>query len=101
RHGRSLRQLPRLDPLFACPRDAVGGGAGAAGDDLAQLGADEVQADAVVGREALGEAVVDELAVAGPARRLAVVVRARAAGQEAETVAHAFELRPERVGDPR
>ena len=87
-----------VEPLFAVARDAVGRRAGTAADDLLQLGADVVQRDAVVGRDAVGEPAVDELAVARPAALLSVVVRARAAGQEAEAV-HRLELRPERVRD--
>src|SRR5512133_261646 len=73
---------------------------GTARDDLVQLRADKVQADAVVGSEALGESSLDQLVVARPAALLAVVVRARAAGQPAEAV-HPVELRTERVGDGR
>ena len=71
----ALGELARVERLFALPRDAIGGRAGAAGDDLDQLRADVVQRDAVVGGDALREAGVDELAVArdgaAPRRRSA------------------------------
>src|SRR4051794_16498841 len=94
-------QLARSEPLLARSRHAVGRRTGPACDDLAQLVADEVEPHAVVGREPFREAAVDELAVARAAALLAVVVRARAAGNEPEPVLHALELRAERVGHAR
>src|SRR4029453_7591704 len=69
-------ELARVEALLAVARDAEGCCARAAGHDLTQLGADVVEADAVLRRDALGEAAVDELPVARAAERLAVVVRA-------------------------
>ena len=57
-----------------------------------------MDADAVVGRDPRRKSVRDELRVDGSAHLLPVVVRTGAAGDEAEPVAHARELRPERVG---
>ena len=85
RRPRRLEQR-RRERLCASSSDAVGRRAGPARDDLLELGSDVVEPDAVVGGDALGKARRHELAVARPARRLAVVVRARAAGQEAEAV---------------
>ena len=71
-----LSELARVEPLLAVARDAVGRRAGPARHDLAQLGADVVEPDAVVRRDALREAAVDELAVA----RAAAAPRRRSAG---------------------
>src|SRR5581483_11814326 len=92
------RQLPRLEPLLAVTGDAVRGSAGTTRDDLSQLRTHVVQAYTVVGGHSGGKATGDELVVSRPPTLLAVVVGAGTAGEEAEA-AHAFELRPERVGD--
>ena len=67
-------------------------------DDLVQVGADEVRAGGVVERDPGGEAFAHEPLVDGTTQHLAVVMRARAARQKPEAVAHPGEPRPERVG---
>src|SRR6185312_925183 len=95
----SALEPTRLERLLARGRDPVGTGAGARANHLRQLGAVEAQRDQVVGGQPRREALLaDEPRVDRPTLALAVVVRAGAAGQEAEPVAHPFELRAERVG---
>src|SRR4051812_35971302 len=86
-------ELACIETLLACSGHPIRRCTGPARDDLAQLVADEVEPHAVVGREPFREAAVDELAVARAAALLAVVVRARTAGNEPEPVLHALELR--------
>src|SRR5438093_954701 len=76
----AANELSRGETLLAVAADPVRRRAGPARHHLAELGADVVEADAVLRRDPLREAVVDELAVARPAQLLAVVVRAGTAG---------------------
>src|SRR5690242_4831832 len=92
---RVLPELPRLNRVLALGRDAVGAGAGPRGGDLGELRPVEAEGDAVVGGEPGRVALADEALVHRPPLGLAVVVRTRAPGQEAEAVAHPLELRPE------
>src|SRR5581483_10280758 len=103
RHGarRDARlEHAHVEGRLAARVDAVDAGALARRERRVQLGADVVNAREVVGGDAGREAFADELRVAGPPQLLAVVVRAGAARQEAESVPHALELRAERVGHP-
>src|SRR5207248_4103685 len=90
---------PPVERSLAAAIDPVCRSSRTNGNDLRELGAAEAQPDAVVCGDSRRKAVVDELAVARPAAFLAVVVRARAPGEEAEPVSHPFQLRAERVGD--
>src|SRR5207248_1720493 len=83
--------------LFAITRDAVRSRTGTARHDLRDLRSRIVDAHTIVGRDTLGEAALDQLAVARTAQLLAVVVRARTPGQEPEAL-HPVELRAERIG---
>ena len=74
-HQVALSRFAGVEALLAVARDAIGRRAGPARDDLAQLGADVVEPDAVVGCDAFREPAVDKLAKARPAELLAVVVR--------------------------
>src|SRR5256885_392957 len=78
----------------------IGAGARTNADGLGEFRTDEVHADAVVGGNAGRKAIGDEPRVDRPPQLLAVVVWTGAAGNEAESVAHARELWSERVGDP-
>ena len=101
-------RAPRADraPRAAAPRAAPRPPArrdtprapGLARHDLDQLRALVERRRGVVAGDPGREAVAYEARVHRPAALLAVVVRARAARQEAEPVAHPGELRPERVG---
>src|SRR5262249_60692687 len=87
----------RLDRRLAAALDTIRIRALSHAHGLLQLGSDEVETDSVVGRETRREVACDELLVDRAPALLAVVVRARAPGQEAEPVAHPLELRAERV----
>src|SRR3954471_8402135 len=94
-------ELACIETLLACSGHPIRRCAGPARDDLAQLVADEVEPHAIVGRQPFRETAVDQPPVARAAPLLAVVVRARAAGNEPEPVLHALELRAERIGHAR
>src|SRR3954447_9447559 len=70
--GSAVAECTCDEPFLALTCDEVGGCARPAGHDLAQLRADVMERDAVVGGDSRREAAVDELAVARPPHRLAV-----------------------------
>src|SRR5436305_7021886 len=85
---RGLREQPRLERRLAGRLDAIGRRTVADGDDLDELRPEVVDADAVVGGDSGRKPAGHELRVDRSPPLLAVVVRARAAGKEAESVPH-------------
>src|SRR5438876_4324609 len=86
----STREEPRLQAGLHHPTlyllHMVDAGPGASGHHLHQLLPNPMHRGIIVRRVACGKPVLDELLVEGPALRLAVIVRAVAAGEKAQSV---------------